>query len=270
MFRLTLFGYPKVEVDTDLIHSSRRKAVALLAYLAVTEKSHGRETLANLLWSGYPSATSLAHLRRTLHTIRTDLGIKALIVERNQIALDLTHDVWCDVTHFRHVLGTFSADCQHHPYESCATCLAHLHEIADLYTDDLLAGFSLSDCPEFELWQSVETEILRQEVAIVLERLAVVEEWAGRLDVAISHWERLSQMMPLHELAQRSLMRLYARNGQRDRALRLYHAYCQQLKLELNASPSLPLIQLYECLRSGQEIGMPLHKQSSEPAASGE
>ena len=254
MFRLTLLGYPKVEVDARAIHPSRRKAIALLAYLAVTGKSHSRETLANLLWPGYPSTTALAHLRRILHAIRTDLGAQCLILDRVRIALALTQDVWCDVSHLRHLRATHTADCRHEPHENCATCLDRLHTIVELYHNDFLAGFSLKDCPEFELWQSVEGEILRQEMASIFERIAIAEEKANRLGLAIRSWERLLQLMPLHDYAQQSLMRLYTQRGQRDTALRLYHTYCHQLKQELDALPALPLQQFYEQIRTGQAI----------------
>lgn len=254
MFRLTLLGYPKVEVDARAIHPSRRKAIALLAYLAVTGKSHSRETLANLLWPGYPSTTALAHLRRILHAIRSDLGAQCLILDRVRIALALTQDVWCDVSHLRHLRATHTAECRHEPHENCATCLDRLHTIVELYHNDFLAGFSLKDCPEFELWQSVEGEILRQEMASIFERIAIAEEKANRLGLAIRSWERLLQLIPLHDYAQQSLMRLYTQRGQRDTALRLYHTYCHQLKQELDALPALPLQQLYEQIRTGQAI----------------
>ena len=255
LLKLTLLGYPKLEVDSHAIQPSRRKALALLAYLAVTGKSHSREALASLLWPDYPSATALAHLRRTLHTIRTDLGAHCLVVDRARVALNLSPGVWCDVNHIRHLLATYNADCQHELHGSCATCLMHLSTIIELYTDDFLAGFLLHDCPEFELWQSLESEILRQEVVMVLEKLALAAEKAGQLHRVLGYWERLLQLMPLHDFARQSLMRLYTNNGQRDTALRLYHTYCRQLAHELNAQPALPLVQLYERIRAGQEIG---------------
>jgi hypothetical protein len=50
--RLHLFGPPHVEVGGSPTRLERRKAMALLAFLAVTgpEGSHSRETLAALFW----------------------------------------------------------------------------------------------------------------------------------------------------------------------------------------------------------------------------
>ena len=52
MSRLALYllGPPHLELDGEEIHVGRRKAVALLTYLAVTGRSHSRDSLATLLW----------------------------------------------------------------------------------------------------------------------------------------------------------------------------------------------------------------------------
>ena len=52
MSRLALhfLGPPRIELDGAPTQIGRRKAVALLAYLAVTGRTHRRESLAALLW----------------------------------------------------------------------------------------------------------------------------------------------------------------------------------------------------------------------------
>ena len=63
-----------------------------------------------------------------------------------------------------------------------------------------------------------EAESLRRELAGVLERLAQChtanEDYAG----AIAHTRRWLELDPLHEPAQRMLMRLYAESGDRAAA----------------------------------------------------
>jgi len=55
MSRLALFllGPPRIERDGVLINVDTRKAIALLAYLAVTHQRHSRDVLASLLWPEY-------------------------------------------------------------------------------------------------------------------------------------------------------------------------------------------------------------------------
>ena len=48
--RLLLLGPPRLERDNAPVNLERRKALALLAYLAVTGEPQSREALATLLW----------------------------------------------------------------------------------------------------------------------------------------------------------------------------------------------------------------------------
>ena len=63
---LYLLGPPRVERDGKPVEVNRRKALALVAYLAVTGQSHSRDYLVNLLWPEYDSSRGRAALRRTL------------------------------------------------------------------------------------------------------------------------------------------------------------------------------------------------------------
>ena len=76
MSRLALYllGPPCFELAGRPVHIPRRKAVALLAYLAVTARSHRRESLAALLWPEYDHRRARADLRRTLSVLNQTLG----------------------------------------------------------------------------------------------------------------------------------------------------------------------------------------------------
>ena len=50
---LYLLGPPRIERDGLPIKVDTRKAIALLAYIAVTGESHRRASLINLLWPEY-------------------------------------------------------------------------------------------------------------------------------------------------------------------------------------------------------------------------
>ena len=67
---LYLLGAPRIELDSESMHIGRTKAVALLAYLAVTGTPHSREALATLLWPESTSSRARASLRRVLVTLR--------------------------------------------------------------------------------------------------------------------------------------------------------------------------------------------------------
>ena len=70
---LFLLGAPHVERNGTPIEVDTRKAIALLAYLAVTRRVHSRDALATLLWPEHDQARARAVLRRTLSALNKAL-----------------------------------------------------------------------------------------------------------------------------------------------------------------------------------------------------
>ncbi len=67
------------------------KAVALVYYLAATERSHTRETLAGLLWSEVPDDQARKNLRDILSNLRRSLA-PYLQITRQTIGLQPNAD----------------------------------------------------------------------------------------------------------------------------------------------------------------------------------
>ena len=63
-----------VEIDGRVVEPDTRKAIALIAYLAITGERHTRDTLAALLWPEYDQKRSRAALRRTLSALKSVLN----------------------------------------------------------------------------------------------------------------------------------------------------------------------------------------------------
>jgi DNA-binding SARP family transcriptional activator len=237
MARLTLalLGSPQIALDGTPVRFDTRKAVALLAYLACTRHAHSRDALAALLWPEYADARNA--LRRTLSAIQSSLGSGWLQVDREQVALATGDDLWLDVAAFEAQLG---ADADR---EALAAGFA-------LYRDDLLAGFTLRDSPAFDEWQFFAAERLRQLCASGLERLAELHGRAGDHEAAIAAARRRLALDPLHEPAQRALMRQYAAAGQRAAALRQYRLCAQRLEQELGVAPAEETVRLYAAIKA--------------------
>ena len=140
-----------------------RKAVALLAYLAVTDRPHRRETLAALLWPESDQARARAALRRTL-SVAGVVG-PALVLDRGEVALDRAGI--CERR--RGVRATWP------PAPRRWTCAAAV----DLAPDPFLHGFSLRDSPEFDEWLVATSDLLGDRLAGVLARLTEADA-AGR------------------------------------------------------------------------------------------
>ena len=113
MSRLALYllGPPRIERDGVSVKLNRRKAVALLAYLAVAGQRpggerHRRDSLVNLLWPEYDGTRGRAALRRTLYALNKALAGAWLEVDREEVGLNPSADLWVDVADFeRHLTG---------------------------------------------------------------------------------------------------------------------------------------------------------------------
>ena len=107
---LHLLGPPRVEQDGRRIEIGRRKAVALMAYLALNRETHQRDALAALLWPEHDQAAARAALGTTLWALKRSLGATWLDVDRRTVELNGGASMWVDVNHF----GALLAECQSH------------------------------------------------------------------------------------------------------------------------------------------------------------
>ncbi len=253
MARLNIYllGAPRIEHDGRPVEPDTRKAIALLAYLAVTGKRHTRDVLATLLWPEFDHIRGRAALRRTLSALKSALKDYGLDIQRDSLALDPAADVWADIGNFHELL----AECTTHghpAYEVCPHCLEPLMKAIDLYDNDFMAGFSLRDSVDFDDWQYLQAEELRREMARALDNLSQCHAQQDNYETAIDYARRLLQLDPLRESAHRQLMTFYALNGQRSAALRQYRSCVRTLEEELGVPPLEETMNLYERILAGQ------------------
>jgi DNA-binding SARP family transcriptional activator/tetratricopeptide (TPR) repeat protein len=240
--RLTLFGAPRIERDGEQLPLGRRKALAILAYLAVTGQPQRRDSLLALLWPEYDPASARNNLRRDLSSLKKVLGEERLLTDRTQVELNLATGIWVDVGHFRWLLAGMGEGGDEE----------RLVEAAKTYTADFMAGFSLPDAAGFDEWLFFERESLQQELAGALRIL--ITHYVDRADYAagIVYGRRWLSLDPLHEPAQRELMRLYAGSDQRGAAIAQYHSSRQLLLDELGVEPDPETVALFEQIRAGE------------------
>ncbi|HUM71743.1 MAG TPA: hypothetical protein PLK31_23195, partial [Chloroflexota bacterium] len=62
--QIKLFGSPRFTLAGQRLNLSRRKSIALLAYLVVTRQPQSREALTALLWPDFDDATIPLFLER--------------------------------------------------------------------------------------------------------------------------------------------------------------------------------------------------------------
>jgi DNA-binding SARP family transcriptional activator/tetratricopeptide (TPR) repeat protein len=233
---LALLGPPIVERDTTPVTFDTKKAIAVLALLAVSGREQSRERLASQLWPDSDAAHARGSLRRTLSVTAAAVG-DGLSITRNAVALR-PGLVRVDVTDFAALIARPDAP--------------SLERGVRLYRDDFLTGFSLRGCPGFEDWQAGTADRLRQDLASALERLVAACVQAGDLPRGLDHARRWLSLDPLHEPAHQALIRLLAWTGQRSAALRQYRALVRVLSAELAVSPLPETTRLYDDVRAGR------------------
>lgn len=250
---LRLLGTPELLVGGRPVAVERRKALALLAYLAVEPGEHPRDALAALLAPDDPPASARAGLRRAL----VALGPARPLVQTAGDRLGLRRDqpLALDVEAFREGLAA----------DDSPAGLDRLRAAVALYRGDFLAGFALPGSAAFEEWQFFQAERLRWELARALERLSAPAAAALDLDAAIEAGRRRVALDPLDEPAHRRLMELYAEAGQHAAALRQYRLLAEALERELGAGPEPASVELYEQLRLGDRAAQGGSRWSSAP-----
>ena len=133
--KVQLLGSPQIEINSESVKINRRKAMALLAYLAVTRHSHNRDALATLFWPETPHNRARANLRQTLWELNNALGEPWIATEDETLALRTDPNVWVDV----HAFQASLVACQTHGHpidQACADCVPLLTELTTLYRDD--------------------------------------------------------------------------------------------------------------------------------------
>ncbi len=234
--RLLLLGTPQIQRNGTAVQVQTRKAVALLAYLAVTGDIHSRDSMAALLWPQFDQQRARTSLRNTLSLLKRVIGADWLTVDRQAVGLNWDRDVEVDVHQFRRLNA--QTDTPDH--------VSALESAISLYRDDFLAGFTLPDSPAFDEWQFFETEHLRQELAQSLATIILRMEANGQSAQAIPYARRWVHVDSLHEPAHYHLMKLYAQTGQRAAALRQFDI-CQHTLIEmLGIAPGDEIVALHK------------------------
>ena len=254
MNRVYLFGIPQYEQDGIKIQISRRKSIALLAYLAVSGKPQSRDTLASLFYPEHDASSARNNLRRDLFELKSSIGEAVLLVEREQVGLISAAALWVDVNSFQ---GHIEKAHQHRHTQLdgeqtplCVDCFQGLTEAVALYSADFMAGFNLPASREFEEWQFFQAQTLRKALAEALQSLAQWHSNRNESESAIQYARRWLALDPLHEPAHRLLMSLYAQSGQHAAALRQFQECERRLHDELGVEADNETNTLYEAIRS--------------------
>jgi predicted ATPase/DNA-binding SARP family transcriptional activator/DNA-binding CsgD family transcriptional regulator len=244
--RIWLLGGFRVSVGSRTVEDNEwrlRKAGSLIKLLALApgHRLH-REQVINLLWPDLNPGAAANNLHGTLHFARRVLeptptaAFRYLHLRDEWLALCPGESLWVDVEAFED--ATAAARRTREP--------AAYRVAIDLYAGELL--------PEdrYEEWTEERREELRQLYLALLVEVAGLYEEREEYELAVGALQRVATNEPTDEPAHVGLMRLYAMDGQRHRALRQYEQFREALQKGPGSEPGAQSRRLYGEIRAGR------------------
>ena len=226
-----LLGSPQIRFGTRALEQELpTRAVALLAYLAMTGRSHTRLALAALLWPDKDDAGALTNLRQLILVLRRFLPDQ-MQISRTTLALAGPYRV--DALQFEATVTQFT------PGD-----IPSLHAATELYVGDFMQGFYLNDNDPYETWMFTTRERLRDLAFQGWETLAQAHTRGHDYRAAIQIWSRVLAMEPWREAVHQQMMRLLVLDGRPTAALAQFETCRQTLAEEFGIEPSAETLAL--------------------------
>ncbi len=250
VLRVCLFGKLQVQFGEHPINFNACKAEELFCYLLLyRDRSHSRETLADLLWGDSSPAHSKGYLRKALWQLQAALDLQAgslngnvLLVEPDWVRLNPETDLWLDLAVFEQAFTLV----QSVPGKALAPQYVQtLRDAVDLYRADLLEGW-------YQDWCLHERERLQYMYLAMLDKLVSYSEMCYECEAGLAYGARILRYDRARERTHRRLMRLHCLGGNRTAALRQYQHCVAALDEELGVKPAKRTTALYEQIRTDQ------------------
>ena len=218
---------------------TQSKAVALVAYLALSAPGtfQRRDRIVGLLWPELDQTHARTQLRRTIHTARSTLGGTTIIGRGDEELALAPGALWSDTAMFHLAVEKNS-----------------LGAAIDLYRGDLMPGFFLPECNDFDIWlENRRTEFHDGVVAACLA-LAMLLEGQQDRTLAANFAKKAARLGDGNERVLRRSLLMLDRLGDRAGALRLYDAFVERLRRQMEVDPSPETLRLVESLRAGRPL----------------
>lgn len=225
-----------VNIETQQhVRFSYTKLTLLLAYLALENKVHTREALANLFWPDLTEEDAKANLRRALFNLHQALS-----------AAGLPETLVCADRHTIYI----SKEClsiDAHAFEKKITLdsITLLDQQIALYQGEFMDGiFPVEE--DLANWVQNHRTQYAQKYIFFIERIVALTATAKDNDALELRCRQLIAVDNVNEVAHATLIRMYINSGNLATARKVYAAYRQSLHVELGVEPSRQLTALVE------------------------
>lgn len=228
-------------VDRAVAHRllAQPKLTALLAFLALSPdaRPQRRDRIVALLWPELDQSHARTALRKAVHAVRSALGAEALWNRGDEEIGLAMPPVWCDAVESR-----------------AAADAGRMLRVHELYKGELLEGFHLPGCAEFQHWLDVERSESRERAAAAAWGLACIFERDQRFTDAGMMAKRAVRYSTDDERVLRRTMTMLQRIGDHAGALKLFEEFATRMRQELDADPSPETLKLVSSLRSAASL----------------
>jgi len=222
------------------------KTETLLCYLGLRyRKRVPRSELLNVLWPNYESALAGQSLNSVIYSLHKRLGdaiggATPVLYRDTYYQLNLEAGVAVDLAYFDSLAQ--SGDKQFSDGDS-ATAIASYNRAISLYRGDL--------CCDTDIYAVLQREHLRAHYLTLLEHLAHHYYDEGDYTECKKYAWLILEKEPSREDTHRLIMRCYAQQGQRAKALHHYQICLDILRSEFNMEPEPLTAALFEQIRLG-------------------
>jgi DNA-binding SARP family transcriptional activator len=217
---IELRGIPASDADRLLTQS---KAVALLSFLGLspTGRYQRRDRVVGMLWPELDQEHARAALRKAVFAVRHALGADVLSTRGDEELTLAPERLWIDVVEF-----------------TACTDEGRLARALELYRGELMPGFFLAGCSDFDLWLADQRSAANGRAAAAAWALARSCEAENSYTNAGVWARRAVKYAWGDERVLRRAMTMLDRIGDRAGALKLYDEFARRLRAELEAAPS--------------------------------
>jgi serine/threonine-protein kinase len=224
-------------VDRAAAHRllAQPKLTALLAFLALSPEGRPqrRDRIVALLWPELDQPHARTALRKAVHSVRSTLGPESLWNRGDEEIGLATPPVWCDAVESR-----------------AAADGGRMLRVHELYKGELLQGFHLPGCAEFQHWLDGERSEARERAAAAAWGLACIFERDRQFTDAGMMAKRAARYSSDDERVLRRTLTMLQRIGDHAGALKLFDEFAARMREELDADPSPETLRLVSSLRT--------------------
>lgn len=222
-----------------------RRSAKTLTKLLATHRGHAlhREQIIDVLWPDVDPESALNSFGKALHAARRVL--EPDLPRRQDSAYLRLADSMLVLNSERVVVD---ADV----FERLAEEAINTGDIAAYQSALRAYGGELLPEDRYEVWCAERRSELAELNLRLLVRLGEVYEGRGACNEAADRLREVLRQDPTREAVHQQLMRLYARMGTPDQAVRQFHSCEDVLRRELDLAPQRETISLYDAIRANQ------------------